>query len=330
MAEQKNELTTPISQWQNQLTALVSRDYEESGLVLAENETKCAKNAVDAIFHLVKDSGESMNNIDMSNLRSIVGRCAALQLDPLAPSRECYFQIRNKKVGDNYVKTVEMQIEGDGHDSLLRHFGANVKMVGDVWYVCEGDDFVYPKKKGFTTVPPEHEPKGLSNKCIRIVYPILLKDGNETYLIAERDSTKTNLFAHVRQNLMNETFGICQNRYKATEDQKKQIEAKKEEIYDELRKCKTIDEMLKCEIARPYMSGAWLDTPEEMIRRKMRNNAIKKYPKDLHSLASRSLLELNETYEQTQDDIAEEANSEEFVDENVFETTAAVVEENKA
>ena len=329
MAEQKNELTTPISQWQNQLTALVSRDYEESGLVLAENETKCAKNAVDAIFHLVKDSGESMNNIDMSNLRSIVGRCAALQLDPLAPSRECYFQLRNKKVGDNYVKTVEMQIEGDGNDSLLRHFGANVKMVGDVWYVCEGDDFVYPKKKGFTTVPPEHEPKGLSNKCIRIVYPILLNDGNETYLIAERDSTKTNLFAHVRQNLMNETFGICQNRYKATDDQKKKIEAKKEEIYNELRKCETIDEMLQCEIARPYMSGAWLDTPEEMIRRKMRNNAIRKYPKDLHSLASRSLLELNETYEQTQEEIVEQANSEEFDDENVFETTATIIEESK-
>ena len=56
---------------------------------------------------------------------------------------------------------------------------------------------------------------------------------------------------------------------------------------------------------------------------------IPKYPKDLHSLASRSLLELNETYEQTQEDIEEQANSEEFTDENVFETTATVVEDKE-
>lgn len=321
-----NELTTTISQWQNQLTALVSRDYKESELVLTENETKCAKNAVDAIYHLVKDSGESMNNIDMSNLRSVVGRCASLQLDALAPNRECYFQLRNKKIGKDYVKVVEFNIEGDGNDSLLRHFGADVKTVGDVWYVCEGDDFSYPKKKGFTVTPPEHEPKGLSNKCIRVVYPILKTDNTETYLVAERDSVKVNLFAHVRNTLMNETFGICESRYKATDAQKKQIDEKKEVIYSALRECSTVDDMLACEIAKPYMSNAWLDTPEEMIRRKMRNNAIKKYPKDLHALASRSLMEIDDTYRTAQEEIEENANTVPFDDAEVVEVAATVVE----
>ena len=43
-----------------------------------------------------------------------------------------------------------------------------------------------------------------------------LKDGTIDYLIAEREPVKTNLIAHIRNNLMNETFGICENRYKAT------------------------------------------------------------------------------------------------------------------
>ena len=43
--------------------------------------------------------------------------------------------------------------------------------------------------------------------------------------------------------------------------------------------------MLKCEYAvTPYVSAAWLDTPEAMIVRKMRNNAIKKFPKNLNSI----------------------------------------------
>lgn len=55
--------------------------------------------------------------------------------------------------------------------------------------------------------------------------------------------------------------------------------------------------MLKCEYAvTPYVSAAWLDTPEAMIVRKMRNNAIKKFPKNLNSMASSSLLQLDETY----------------------------------
>lgn len=328
----KNELTTPVSQWQNEITSLVGRDYSENGLTLNESEIKCAKNSVDAIYHLVKDSGLSMSDIDLSNLRSIVGQCASLQLDPLSPNRECYFSMRKKKIGDDYKQVVEMQIFGDGYDSLLRHFGSNVKVVGDVWYVCDGDDFEYPSKRGFKTEPPYHKAKGLSNKCVRVVYPILLNDDTETYLISERDSVKTNLFAHVRNNLMNETFGICQSRYKATEEQKKQIDEKKEVIYDALRKCETVDDMIACEIARPYMSGAWVDTPEEMIRRKMRNNATKKFPKDLHSMASHSLLEIDETYKSTQEEIEQNANTEPFIDAdpNILESVAVEVVDNES
>lgn len=96
---------------------------------------------------------------------------------------------------------------------------------------------------------------------------------------------RTNLIAHIRNNLLNETFGICENRYKATPKQKEQIRARKEEVLSAIRECETLEDILRCEAAKPYISAAWLDTPEAMIVRKMRNNAIKKFPKNLNSMA---------------------------------------------
>ena len=193
----------------------------------------------------------------------------------------------------------------------------NVDTVYPCWEVKDGDEFTYPKRKGLELTPPEWEEKGMSQKVVRVVYPIKLKDGNIDYRISERESVKVNLFAHVRNNLMNETFGLVKGgkktRYDATDAEKKSIEIEKEKIYAELRKCKTVDEMLECKVAIPYISAAWLDTPESMIVRKMRNNATKKYPKSLNSIANQSLLEMDEVYQSTQAEISENANTEEFV-----------------
>jgi hypothetical protein len=111
---------------------------------------------------------------------------------------------------------------------------------------------------------------------------------------------------------MNETFGICAKRYDATPAQKKEIEERKQPIYDALRKCETLDEMLACEIAKPFMSGAWLDTPESMIIRKMCNNAVKKFPKNYDTMASRAFVEMDETYQAQQTEVIESANTVDF------------------
>ena len=95
-------------------------------------------------------------------------------------------------------------------------------------------------------------------------------------VMIEYSSPNTNKplhLGHVRNNLLNETFGICENKRKATDKQKAEIKAKKDEIISALLGCKTLEEMLACEVARPYMSAAWKETSEAMIVRKMRNNA---------------------------------------------------------
>lgn len=328
MAEQqKKEFTTALSQWSNEVTGLVRRDYESVGVTFDEYSRTCAMNAMTSIFHLVQQTDKaSLNQMDTSNLREVVAQAASLKLNANAVPRECYFQLRNKKIGDKYVKVVEMGVEGNGNDAMLRHFGVDVKTVYPCWLVKEGDEFTYPKRKGMKMEPPEWEEKGLSNKVVRVVYPILLNDGTEQYLIAERDGVKTNLFAHIKNNLLNETFGIAESSYKATPKQKEQIKAKKEEIFAELRKCNTVDEMLACEIARPYMSPAWLDTPESMIIRKMRNNAIKNFPKDMNSIANRSMLELDDTYKASREEVESEANTVDFEEGEVVEVEAETVD----
>ena len=323
---QKQEFTTGLSQWTNTITGLVSRDFEQNGVQYDEYSKQCAMNAMGAIFQLVQSTDKvDMNNLNTSNLREVVAQCASLKLNANAMPREVFFQLRSKQVGGQWVKMVEMGVEGDGNDALLRQFGNGIDTVYPVWLVKEGDDFTYPRRRGIEIEPAEWTPKGLSDKTVRVVYPVKLKDGTIDYLIAEREPVRTNLIAHIKNNMLNETFGICADRYKATPKQKEEIKVKKAEILSAIRECETLEDILNCEVAKPYISAAWLDTPEAMIIRKMRNNAIKKFPKNLNSMASSSLLQLDETYKASQEEIAQNENSQEFVVED-----EAVVDESEA
>lgn len=335
----KQEFTTGLSQWTNTITGLVSRDFEQNGVQYDEYSKQCAMNAMSTIYQLAQNTDKTdMNNLNTSNLREVVAQCASLKLNANAMPREVYFQLRSKQINGQWLKMVEMGVEGDGNDALLRQFGNNVDTVYPVWLVKEGDDFTYPRRRGIEIEPAEWTPKGLSDKTVRVVYPVKLKDGTIEYLIAEREPVRTNLIAHIKNNMLNETFGFVtgknskgkdRTRYDATAEEKAKINAKKEEILSAVRECETLEDILKCEVAKPYISAAWLDTPEAMIVRKMRNNAIKKFPKNLNSMASSSLLQLDEAYKASQEEIAENENSEEFAIEEetvVAESEAVEVE----
>lgn len=336
---QNQEFTTALSTWTNTITGLVTRDFEQCGVEFDEYSKRCAMSAMGSIFQLVQNTDKAtMNDLNTSNLREIVEQCASLKLNANAVPREVYFQLRNKQIDGVWKKVVEMGIEGDGNDALLRQFGNEVAKVHPCWIVKEGDEFIRPKRVGMEITPPSWEQKGLSEKVIAVVYPVQLTNGSIEYLISERESVKTNLIAHIRNNMMNETFGFVtgtkkdrsgktveRTRYDATPEEKEKIKKKKEEILDTVRKCETLEDMLNCEVARPFISAAWLDTPEAMFTRKMRNNAIKKFPKNLNSMASSSLLQMDDTYKNAQEEIRENENSQPFdVEENVVAECEAV------
>lgn len=309
----KKPFTTSISEWTNTITGLVKRDFEENGVDYDDYAKKCAMAAMTSIYQLVKSTDKAdMRTLDTSNLREIVGQAASLKINASAMPKECYFKLMTKKIDGNFVKVVEMGIEGDGNDAILRNFGNNVKTVHTVWLVKEGDEFKYPSHSGINVVPPEWVEKGQSQKIVRIVYPVEMNDGHVEYLISERDGVMGNLFAHVKNNMLNETFGICESRYKASDKQLTEIAAKKDVIFDALKKCKTVDEMVVCPETLPYISPSWTDSFESMVSRKMRNNAIKRVPKNFSGMAQKSFLEMDETYKASQEEIKEQENSEIF------------------
>ena len=326
---QKQEFTTALSNWTNTITGLVTRDFEQCGVEFDEYSKRCAMSAMSSIFQLVQNTDKAeMSDLNTSNLREIVEQCASLKLNANAVPREVYFQLRSKQINGEWKKVVEMGIEGDGNDAMLRQFGNNVAKVHPCWIVKEGDEFTRPKRVGMDITPPSWEQKGLSEKVVAVVYPVQLTNGSIEYLIAERESVKTNLIAHIRNNMMNETFGVCKDRYKATPEQKQKIKEMSNQIMSDVRSCETLAAMPKRRSAQPYISAAWLDTPEQMITRKLRNNAIKKFPKDMNSMANHSLLQLDEGYKASREEITDNENSEPFeVDESeVVDSEAVEVE----
>ncbi len=76
---EKKEFTTSLSQWSNEITGLIARDYESCGVKFDDYAKKCAMEAMTSIYTLVKnDDKADMRSIDTSNLRQIVEQCASL------------------------------------------------------------------------------------------------------------------------------------------------------------------------------------------------------------------------------------------------------------
>ena len=307
---QQQGFNTKLSYITDQYVGLMITDFEEYGVSFDDYSKECVVAAMSSIYQLSQSNKCDMQSFNGSNLRQVLGQVASLKLNANSIPRECYFSLRKQQnASGQWEQVVELGIEGDGNDALLRQHGVNVDTVYPCWQVKEGDEFTYPQHKGLDVEPPSWSEKGLSQKVIRVVYPIKLKDGNVIYLISEREGVIVNLIAHIRNNMMNATFGICESRYKASAKQKEQIAEKKEEVMSAVRACETIEDILSCEKAMPYISAAWLDTPEAMIVRKMRNNAIKKFPKNLNNIAAKSLVEMDETFKNVQKDIEEDANT---------------------
>lgn len=332
---QKQGFNTKLSYYTNQFIDLMKTDFQEAGIEFDDYSKQCVVAAMSSIYQLVQSNKADMNQLNNSTLRNVLGQVSSLRLNANAMPRECYFTLRKRQnANGQWEQVVELGIEGDGNDALLRQFGNEVDKVYPVWLVKEGDEFTYPKRKGIEVEPPTWNEKGVSQKVVRVVYPVKLKDGTIEYLIAERESVKTNLIAHIRNNMMNETFGFVtgknskgkdRTRYDATEEEKAKIKAKKNEIMEAVRKCETLEDMLNCEVAKPFISAAWLDTPEQMFVRKMRNNAIKKFPKNLNSMANSSLLQMDDTYKAAHDEITENENSQPFeVEGNVVAESEAI------
>ncbi|KON88977.1 hypothetical protein AF332_20750 [Sporosarcina globispora] len=295
------DFQTGLTKISNTFFPMIEKQLCGNGIDMDHYQKQCVMNAISSINSVLDVKGIKWTDagLDKNNITQILLTTAALKLNAAASPREVYFQTRNIKMqkdgNDVWMKQVEMGIEGDGNDAILSNFGRGVEEVHQYWLVRSGDHFEYPKYKGIEMTPPEWAPSG-KGEVVRVVYPITKKGGRVEYYIGEREDVAKNLIAHVKNNLMNETFGIAESRYKATAKQKVEIDAKKKEII------KKVEEQglnaLDDESLDAYISPAWKDSQsrEAMIIRKMRNNVVKKIPKDFGN----AFVEM--TYDQAEDE----------------------------
>ena len=288
--ETKKEFKTQLAKVNDAYLPMITSQLEDNNITFSEYAKSCTVNAIAAINNVLDAQGINWNDpsLDTSNMTQVLLTVATLQLNATATANEVYFQVRNvsSKGADGkpvWKKKIELGVQAEGFDALLSRFGRNVKKVYPHWLVREDDDFKYPRYVGLELTPPEWKPKG-TGKVVRVVYPILSTDNTIDYYISERADVKRNLIAHISNNLMNETFGVCADRYKATDEQKQQIAEKKREL---LNKAKELDlEALLDNLEfDKYISPAWKEeqSRESMIIRKMRNNITKKIPKSFAS-----------------------------------------------
>lgn len=293
---------TALAKINDAYTPMITEQLEGNGLQMSDYKKQCVLNAISAINTTVQNAGLEIGNIDQSNLTQILLNVASLELNAAATPRECYFITRNVKQGkgdlQKTVKQIELGIEGDGNDAILARFGRNVKKVYPFWLVREQDTFIYPRYKGIEFTPPEWEPTG-EGRVERIVYPIEMTDGSVEFHITERNDVKKNLLAHMYNNLMWD-----KDKFK----KKQEIKAK--------ASTKTLNEMLEDEslLTLGQVSPAWKDpqSSESMIIRKMRNNIVKKIPKDFSNafVAMTYQEQTDEDLKAVRREVAEEANKE--------------------
>lgn len=326
--EKKPQFQVQLSIATENYMNMIKRQMDEGGAEFDSYSGKCVMAAMGAINNMIHAQGLTFNDLNGSNVNEILIKVATLQLNANASPRECFFQIRRVNVAkkgekDNWEKQIELGIEGDGNDAILAKFGRDVKRVCQVWFVREGDMFKYPVYNGIEMTAPQWIPTG-EGKVVRVVYPIIKTDNTVEYYIGERRDVVKNLLAHISNNLMNESFGIitgtkkdkygkdvARTRYDATPEEKQQITAKKKEILDKA-KSMNLEEILDNEEFAPYISPAWREfqSREQMIERKMRNNVVKKIPKDFkNAITAEQYNSMDDVYREVHAEIEDQANS---------------------
>lgn len=332
-APAKKEFGTQLTKVNDTFMPLILSQMQKNSIEMSPYAKTCVLHAISAINSALDKAGISWNSaeLDKSTVSDILIKVACFQLNAAASPREVYFQTRNVKGADgNWKKQIEMGIEGDGNDALLARFGRDVVEVGQFWKVREKDDFTYPTFNGLDMDPPKWTPKG-GGKIVRIVYPIIKasKDGKRhvEFYISEREDVIKNLIAHINSNMMNETFGFAESKRKATNDQKIKIEARKRELLKRANDL-GLDAALDDSELQPWISPAWTEfhSRESMIERKMRNNAIKKIPKDFGNGALETMFEeaTDDVYRSTSREIRDNANRD-MIDVQVDKNTGEVV-----
>lgn len=320
---------------------------QEMGQEFTSYGKQCVINAISSFLLQCKSQNIPFEQVDGTTLRLALQNVGYTELNMAAIPSECYYNIRKTTMDvDGQRKsmyTVAIMPQGAGNEKLTRKYGVGIKTLHPAILIREGDEFIMPSFNGLEITPPVYKPqfKNMNNKVAGIMYIVEKTDGRVEYLISTRESIKPNIIAQIRQNaLYSEEFRVPGKTY---EVDKKKRDAFYDKINNDFENL-TVDEILSSPewmkwVNPTYTSGG---SKEAMIIRKMKNNALKNYPKEYDNTyiaeAVKDMFEdkddslneepkvvqtktVDEKIEEVEKDIGEEKTSEEVADFVVDEQT---------
>lgn len=287
-----NEISKPktsistVQQFQVDLALQVEKGLNEVGQTFTEYGKQCVINAIAAVITTVKGKGIMVNDIDQTMLKIALTNIGLTELNFNATPAEAFIDLRK---GQDGKYSIAIRPQGAGNEKLTRRFGLNVAELKTALLIREGDEYTLPGFDGEKMTPFKWTPKSLDKKVIMVVYPLLKKDGTYEYLMATRDSIIPNIIAQIRQNNLY-TFKTPKER---------------DDFYEKVNAAfegKTLDEIFampewRKELSNTYTSGG---SKEAMIIRKMKNNALKNYPREFDNLnVAQAVTVMNEDYDES-------------------------------
>ena len=266
---------------------------ENNGVEFTPYGKKCVLNAIAGLVAMTTAQGIEFNKLNAPLLKMALQNVGYTELNYSAMPSEVYFDLRKVKKDDgsfSYVPSIKPQ--GAGNEKLLRKYGVGlVKDTGlkSAWLIREGDGFTLPAYNGLEMTPPTWTPKSFDKKVVMVIYPAQKTDGTVEYLIATREGIKPNIIAQIRQNTLY-AFQKFDGKQKVTDEEARN------KFYDELNKfaeTHSVDELIDNPIYAAYINPTYTSggSKEQMILRKMKNNALKNYPKEYDSAAQRDAVE---------------------------------------
>lgn len=294
----KVETTTPTLSKGQKFQVDLIRELDESMKVMDVKFTdygkKCVVNAIGSLILYCQNNDIKLEQINPILLKTQLQNVGLTELNCAGLPSEAYFDLRKSFIKEfdkngEVVKTADgkdkvkcvyniaIKPQGAGNEKLVRKYGVGLKKgtgLHQAILIHEGDEVEMPQVEGATKTPLKIHTKfeNVDKKIVGVAYVIELEDGSKDYLIATREGIKPNIVAQIRQN----TLYTFKDGYKTDTKVRDEFYAK----LDKEAETMSVDELLTAyaKYVNPtYTSGG---SKEAMILRKMKNNALKYYPKE--------------------------------------------------
>jgi hypothetical protein len=296
----KNAATKPLELEVTSKNFVQKLEGIASGIDLDFNDyqKQCVFNAIRTIDPMVKANGYSLAQFDQDNVILVLQQVAFLKLNPSANPRECYFIVRKNKdkQGNELAPILEFGIEGAGNDVILTEFGRDVKEVKS-YIVYEGDEFTEGYMDGWDVILPKYKRTFKTNQPKMAVYLVKRLNDEIDVLYATLDDVKKSLLAGAKQNgadddLLREIEKV--DVYTLLNDPKWLKRTIKKSYSYKGKDGKTYEKQYESPLFNPSYTAP--NSRDNMIERKLRNHATRKYPKNFNQTNVKTLYE--ETFEE--------------------------------